>query len=771
MRAALALCLLLVVGCTANGPAIRSSRSPSPSHSASSSPSPSLRTALTTGGVIEYALPDPPQPGESCSGCGRASVGAIAAGADGNIWFNDAGHRAVGRITTSGAVTELPLPAEVGNPYGIASGPDGKIWVTTNGGGQGRPDWILRIGPGDTITKFQAGTRAGDGFGTGPGSITAGPDGNLWFTEFWSNRIGRMTPVGVLTEFPIPTPDSAPRGIGRGPDGNVWFVESSRRHTAIAKITPAGAVTEYPMGGVPNDLYPNAIIAGPDGNLWFTQTNSAAPQGDIGRVTPNGVLTMFALPKGGRPVDLANGPDGNVWFTDVSGNAVGRMSPAGDIRQFELPRRNAQPQGIAAGSDGRMWFSEGGRIASIGVRVPEAKLSSRVLRFDRGSALETRAVDVTNTGEAGLKIDAVAFAGSDQSAFTMVRDGCTGRTVAVNASCRIELSFTPSSELSVRAARLAITDNATASPHSVSLVAQLPDCKLPLFVSTASSSTSQGEFLSLRDGTVVEDPTGGFVTEGMRSQSETRPVLYGNLPATFDTSAGRWVPAHDRSISPDGSRYAYVDHRQPPDFQLHVVDVATGRDRIVPLLAGFWAVLGFTYEGIYVRQSYEGSGPGLTLVNPDSGSVRTIFSDSAVSLVAGHVAWITTRNESDTLPQPPGMGGSSNEVQSRDLITSQRTAWIYRPGSDLGPVAAGNGSIVVSGRDRASNFLLVVSAPGQAVPITFPETGDISSFTGGLVAAANGWWLGSLDGVYLWTPRLGAVLVSEVKAALAGTCA
>jgi hypothetical protein len=43
--------------------------------------------------------------------------------------------------------------------------------------------------------------------------------------------------------------------------------------------------------------------------------------------------------------------------------------------------------------------------------------------------------------------------------------------------------------------------------------------------------------------------------------------------------------------------------------------------------------------------------------------------------------------------------------------------------------------------------------------------------TSGLVADANGWWLGSLDGIYLWTPRIGAVLVSESLAAPAGACA
>ena len=40
--------------------------------------------------------------------------------------------------------------------------------------------------------------------GSFPGGITAGPDGNLWFCANGSNRIVRLTPAGVFTEFPIP---------------------------------------------------------------------------------------------------------------------------------------------------------------------------------------------------------------------------------------------------------------------------------------------------------------------------------------------------------------------------------------------------------------------------------------------------------------------------------------------------------------------------------------------------------------------------------------
>src|SRR5262249_49408386 len=83
---------------------------------------------------------------------------------------------------------------------------------------------------------------------SGPTEVTAGPDGNLWFTEFNANQIGRITPTGTITEFPLPTANSGPWGITAGPDGNLWFAEFYGNQ--IARITPTRPITElsYPPG-------------------------------------------------------------------------------------------------------------------------------------------------------------------------------------------------------------------------------------------------------------------------------------------------------------------------------------------------------------------------------------------------------------------------------------------------------------------------------------------------------------------------------------------
>ena len=120
---------------------------------------------------------------------------------------------------------------------------------------------------------------AGISAGAQPVDITAGPDGNLWFAEFVGDRIGRITPSGVVTEFSVGiSPSAEPRGIKVGPDGNLWFTEFGGDR--IGRITPSGVVTEF-SAGITTGAGPHVIAVGPDGNLWFTEFYGNR----IGRIT------------------------------------------------------------------------------------------------------------------------------------------------------------------------------------------------------------------------------------------------------------------------------------------------------------------------------------------------------------------------------------------------------------------------------------------------------------------------------------------------------
>src|SRR5262249_36298017 len=165
----------------------------------------------------------------------------------------------------------------------ITTGPDGNLWAsgpqfdTQTGAVLG--DVIQRIGLDGSVTTFNVGTTS-----TSPSSISAGPDGHLWFTDPDANRIGRITPAGQITLFTVPTSGSQPTGIVAGPNGNIWFTEAASRHIGEYFLTgtppaPAAATTT----ALATDV--SAPGLGQTVHLTATVTSAAG--------TPGGTVTFF----------------------------------------------------------------------------------------------------------------------------------------------------------------------------------------------------------------------------------------------------------------------------------------------------------------------------------------------------------------------------------------------------------------------------------------------------------------------------------------------
>jgi virginiamycin B lyase len=56
--------------------------------------------------------------------------------------------------------------------------------------------------------------------------VTTGPDGDLWTTENFANKIARMAPDGtMLGEYDIPTPASGARCISAMSNGRLYFTQ------------------------------------------------------------------------------------------------------------------------------------------------------------------------------------------------------------------------------------------------------------------------------------------------------------------------------------------------------------------------------------------------------------------------------------------------------------------------------------------------------------------------------------------------------------------
>jgi len=179
---------------------------------------------------------------------------------------------AEGATPAPGAVTEFPLATANSGPQGITAGPDGNLWFTEYNANK-----IGRITPAGVITEFSVPTAA-----SGPNWITAGPDGNLWFTEWNANQIGRITPAGVVTEFFLPTANSGPAGITAGPDGNLWFTEATAnkigRITSGIGVGSASLTLSY-NGKLRDRVGQGNTALGPDGALDGTLTATLGASG------------------------------------------------------------------------------------------------------------------------------------------------------------------------------------------------------------------------------------------------------------------------------------------------------------------------------------------------------------------------------------------------------------------------------------------------------------------------------------------------------------
>lgn len=272
----------------------------------------------------------------------------IAAGPDG-LWFTEQLANKIGRISTSGAITEFP---GANAPRGIAAGPDGNVWFTELGG-------IGKITPAGTMSHGKIGT----GTET-PGDITVGPENALWFSQNSGKGGGtlyRITTAGEIAGWGTGGGWGAPERLTMGPDGYLWYTSLAWPFLLRWDGRPTTFSGTSPSAG---------IVTGPDGNIWFAETSV----GRIGKVTPAGVLTEFPVSGAyGLPLGIEVGPDGNLWFTESLGTetcGIGRIALDGTITEFPLPRPDLTPGYIALGPDGNLWFTEAGPNAIGRITVP-----------------------------------------------------------------------------------------------------------------------------------------------------------------------------------------------------------------------------------------------------------------------------------------------------------------------------------------------------------------------------------------------------------------
>lgn len=287
----------------------------------------------------------------------------------------------VGLSALAGAqsITEFPIPTAGSGPSIIAPGPDGNLWFTEFNTGK-----IGRITTAGAITEFPLPTATSK-----PQGIAAGPDGAMWFTEVGSNKIGRITTAGVVTEFTVPSGVAQMEYITGGPDQGVWFTEFGNHIGRISTSAP-NTIVEYATVLPTTNL--GGVTTGPDGNIWFTELNhdqnARIARIDLTKLSgcntnPSLCITEWVVPdEDGRVLlrSITSGPDGALWFAPGAFPQTGkvdRITTSGGITHFALPTGAAGY--ITQGPDGALWYTAGiaiGRLTVSGVVTSQIAVSA-----------------------------------------------------------------------------------------------------------------------------------------------------------------------------------------------------------------------------------------------------------------------------------------------------------------------------------------------------------------------------------------------------------
>ena len=270
----------------------------------------------------------------------------IAAGPDGSLWRMDGQGSHLGHYDpSSNTLTTYTVPPNgVINGWSgyVMAGPDGGIWYS---------GYYSMIGRFDPVTGLFS--RYPLPYGGRVASFAAGSDGNLWFTDYSLNKIGKMDiNTHQVYEYSVPTSNSQPYGITTGPDGALWFTEY--RGQKIGRLDPlTQSITEFAVPTFCNS--PARIMLGPDGNLWFNGYFRGIGQFNL----KNSQFTAYHIFDGAS--GIAAGPDGNIWFTSAAGSSVGRIDlSTGAITEYEVENGTAHFGDIVLGTNGNLYTARDG---------------------------------------------------------------------------------------------------------------------------------------------------------------------------------------------------------------------------------------------------------------------------------------------------------------------------------------------------------------------------------------------------------------------------
>jgi mono/diheme cytochrome c family protein len=314
-----------------------------------------------------------------------------------------------------------------------------------------------------------------------------------------------------------------------GSMGNFYkgFVTSTDAADIAAYIANPAAGTPAPAASLSSATlaFGNQVLQTSSATMTATLTNRGSANLVLSSVTLGGTNSVDFTRSGTCAVALTLAPAQSCTV-----NAVFRPTAIGPRSATVTIGHNASPATSTVSLTG----------TGMSAPTPAAALTATTLAFNNqvvGTTSTTRTVAISNTGTATLTLGTITITGNYPGDFAAT--GCSGASVAPNASCTISVTFTPTA-LSTRSATLGIPSNATGSPHNVALTGNGTAAPAPAVTlnptSLAFGNQTTGTTSTARTITLTNS---GSAALGITSitPSGTGFVVTNNCPASLAANA------------------------------------------------------------------------------------------------------------------------------------------------------------------------------------------------------------------------------------------